>query len=95
MKWITASIFTPIFVLGFSSASLAENLLDIYQLAKNNDPQFKAAQAGYQADSESRAQAKSILLPQINASVYKTDTTTEQVSPHHLLLLIMKQKVTA
>jgi outer membrane protein len=81
MKWITASIFTPIFILGFSSASLAENLLDIYQLAKDNDPQFKAAQAGYQADSESRAQARSALLPQINATVFKTDHSSEHIAP--------------
>lgn len=67
--------------LCFSSVSFAENILDIYQLAKDNDPEYKAAQAGYQADSEVRAQAKSILLPQINANVYNTDITTEVTSP--------------
>lgn len=69
------------FALAISPLAVAENLLDIYQLAKSNDPQYKAAQAGYQADSESRAQAKSALLPQINASAYKSDVTVDHLDP--------------
>ena len=74
-------IIPLIIMLGFSTSVLAENLLDIYRLAKNNDPQFKAAKAGYHADTESRSQARSALLPQINASIYKTDYSDESVSP--------------
>lgn len=77
MKRITAVLLT----LSLSSTSFAENLLDIYQQAKANDPQYKAAQAGYQADSESRSQAVSALLPQINARVYKTDNSNEHIDP--------------
>lgn len=63
------------------NVALAENLRDIYQLAKTNDPQFKAAQAGYQADNEIRSQAKSALLPQINATLHKTDHSDEAILP--------------
>ncbi|MEJ2052297.1 MAG: TolC family outer membrane protein [Calditrichaceae bacterium] len=77
MKRITALFFA----LTISSTSFADNLLDIYQLAKDNDPQYKAAQAGYKADSESRSQAMSALLPQINASVYKSDISVDHLDP--------------
>lgn len=70
-----------IIMLGFSTSVLAENLGDIYQLAKQNDPQYKAAKAGYLADIETRSQAKSALLPQINATVHKTDHSDESIVP--------------
>lgn len=78
---------TPLIIMlglaaqGFGNTALAENLRDIYQLAKTNDPQFKAAQAGYQADAEIRSQAKSALLPQINATLHKTDHSDEAILP--------------
>jgi len=82
MKWITPLIIMlGLSTLGFATGAFAENLRDIYQLAKNNDPQFKAAQAGYRADAESRSQARSALLPQINATVYKTDHRNESIVP--------------
>jgi outer membrane protein len=68
-------------MLGLSGSVVAENLREIYQLAKTNDPQYKAAQAAYLADSEVRAQARSVLLPQLNATIFKTDNEFELIAP--------------
>lgn len=82
MKRITPLIIMLGFsTLGFSTEALAEDLRDIYQLAKNNDPQFKAAQASYHADKEIRSQARSALLPQINATANKAENTLEPIEP--------------
>lgn len=67
--------------LNFSPVSQAENLLDIYQLAKTNDPQYRAAQASFNADSEVDNQALSALLPQVNLTAHKTDHSDETISP--------------
>jgi len=57
----------------------AENLLDIYQLAKQNDPTYLAAVAEYNAAKEASPEAWSAVLPHIslngNHSEYDQDVT--------------------
>jgi outer membrane protein len=58
-----------IFALGIalSPASQAANLSDIYREALANDTQYAAARAAYQAGLEALPQARSALLPNVNA----------------------------
>ena len=63
----------------------AENLLDIYKLAQENDPTWSGAQANYRANIEIGPQARSVLLPTISAGagIYKVNqeaTRTDQAS---------------
>jgi outer membrane protein len=54
----------------------ADTLRDIYDLALKNDAQLKIAEATYKADQETELQARSRLLPQINADASKNVDTT-------------------
>ncbi len=56
-------------VLTTSSQLYADNLLDVYRLAKDGDPTFLASEAGTRATSERVNQSMATLLPQLNASV--------------------------
>ncbi len=51
-----------------ASAAQAEDLLEIYQLALQNDPQLRAAMANRDSALEARPQAESRLLPSLNLS---------------------------
>lgn len=63
----------------FGSAMLqAESLLDIYQLALENDAQLKTEQAQYLARSEAENLAMSALLPQVSTSYSYTDTDSDR-----------------
>ena len=61
----------------------AEDLADVYRLATEADPQLAAAHAKLQATLQGRPQAKSALLPQINASagVESHDQRYDDVPP--------------
>lgn len=50
----------------FSAQATADNLLDIYQLALQNDPTFRAAQASLRAGLEEENLGLAGLLPQVN-----------------------------
>ncbi len=52
----------------FVHTASAETLARIYELAVENDPVLKAAQASYKANSEAKNLARAALLPQINGS---------------------------
>ncbi len=52
-------------MLGISTAS-AENLLQVYELAQQHDPQLRAAEATRNSALETRPQAESRLLPSLN-----------------------------
>ncbi len=56
----------------FSGSLLAQNLVDIYQLAEQNDATLKIAQANYQAARESLPLATSTRKPQVNLSVQQS-----------------------
>jgi outer membrane protein len=62
-----------------TSATMADTLTDIYELALKNDPTLRAAQANYRAGLESENIGLSGLLPQINANVNYTDSAQNTV----------------
>ena len=65
--WVIASLLA---VLAVSAAPLqAEDLLETYALAKSSDPQLKIAAAGVERAQEGVIQARSALLPRVNASL--------------------------
>jgi outer membrane protein len=78
---VNASMLPPI-----AAAALGEQpdltLLKTFELAANEDPIFQAAQANYLAAREAKPQARSFLLPQINAgaSYERTGQTTKRSS---------------
>jgi outer membrane protein len=53
--------------LGGTHCAVADSLRDIYELAVKNDAKLKAAAASYRATVETEKQARSRLLPQLNA----------------------------
>jgi len=57
----------------------ADNLLDIYRLAKDNDPTFLSSEAGRKASNERVNQSLASLLPQLNAS-YSISKSTQDSS---------------
>jgi outer membrane protein len=65
------------------SAAFAEDLLQTYELARSNDPQFSAAESQRLATREGAAQARSALLPQLSGdasiSRSRSDSTGNQV----------------
>ncbi|MBI3561216.1 MAG: TolC family outer membrane protein [Gammaproteobacteria bacterium] len=67
------------------SPARAENLWQVYELARANDPIYRAAEADYRAQLETKAQAIAPLLPQVNASASrgkdKLDVTKSTTFP--------------
>lgn len=61
------------------SIAHADNLLSVYQQAEKNDPQYRAAEAEYRANLESRDQAIAPLLPQLSLEASTTNTTEETI----------------
>ncbi len=66
-----------------STNTVAESILDIHQLALENDPQLKADTAAYAAGIENRTIGRAGLLPQINAT--GTYNTSESETVSHLV----------
>ena len=71
-------------MIGFACAASstlvkAEDLLEMYQLALSNDPVVLKASAQFNASQESIEQARSVLLPQINAFGSYTDSSNDIV----------------
>jgi len=65
------------------STAFAEDLLQTYELARNSDPQYSAAEAGRLATKEGAVQARAALLPQLNgsASLSRTRSDSEGIDP--------------
>ena len=63
----------------WSTAARADTLLEIYELALQNDPVLRAAEANFRASREIEVQARSELLPQIGAqaSYGESDLSTK------------------
>lgn len=76
MKKTKFYLLIALLAVGPLSAS-ANTLLDIYQLALENDSQLKADRAAYEAGLENRYLGRANLLPQINASANYTDNSTD------------------
>ncbi|MDO6593510.1 TolC family outer membrane protein [Neptuniibacter sp. 1_MG-2023] len=68
----------------------AGQLADIYQLALNNDPQLKAAEAAYNADKEIEIQSRASLLPSLSLSANTTsvDSDTANYNNHGYTLAL-------
>jgi len=58
----------------------AEDLLSIYQLAVENDPRFRAAEANYKAAQEKLPQARANLLPSLSATAARNKNNEEVVT---------------
>ena len=58
----------------------AEDLIDIYALAKANDPRYRAARYEFEAASYAEPQARAALLPLVTAELSHTDTRQRIIS---------------
>lgn len=65
-------LFLTLLFCLFSTPLLAQNLVDIYQLAEQNDATLKIAQANYEVAKESLPIATSVRRPQLNLSVQQS-----------------------
>ncbi len=63
-----------------STGAAATTLLDIYQLAVDNDPQYRSAEASYLATVETRSQSRAQLLPSINFTANIADNKQKTIS---------------
>lgn len=104
MRQLPGRFLFPVLALLLSSvAARAADLLDIYRLAEQHDPQYLAAEAQWQAAREARAQGRALLLPSVNftaglsndsqkvvnssSGFYASDTTYETDSTRYGLSL--------
>ncbi|MDX1442553.1 MAG: TolC family outer membrane protein [Gammaproteobacteria bacterium] len=76
MKLLKTVLFAAGFT-AFSTPVLAEDLLDVYRMARTSDPQIQAAEYNYLAAKESKPQAWANYLPQVNASASQGTTESE------------------
>ncbi len=76
MRRTGVALITLALTLGTLTAQ-AESLLDIYELALENDAQLRAEEATYLADREARNLGMSALLPQVNASYSRAGSDTD------------------
>lgn len=77
--------FSVLCLLFASSLSVAEwDLTSVYELALENDPNIKASRANYLANSEVKNQAKSYLLPNIQANASYSEVDQENDSRRYL-----------
>ena len=60
-----------------SSSVFADNLLEVYNIAKDNDPTYLASDAGRKATNERVNQSMAALLPQISATISASKTSRE------------------
>ncbi len=75
------TIYTLLFCLAAAHPAAAENLLDIYRLAAENDPQLRGAEAARLATLESKPQSRALLFPAISASANTTGNRLEISKP--------------
>ena len=72
-KLFHALCFTAV----LSTSAYGGELVDIYQMALENDPRLKAAQATFNADKEIETQNKAALLPDVSLSANTTRIDSE------------------
>jgi outer membrane protein len=66
--------------LGLAPAARSESLMDVYRLAQQSDPKFRAAQAETRASSTAIDQARAGFLPLIKFDVEKMETRQRVIS---------------
>ncbi|MEO0442847.1 MAG: TolC family outer membrane protein, partial [Pseudomonadota bacterium] len=76
------TLFATVFLLASSSIVSAETLLQIYDLAKQNDHEYKVALASYLANREAKNIARGALLPQLSLEGSYIDEDTDTESPN-------------
>jgi len=81
-------LLTPLaagIALGLAAPAGAEDLLAIYQLARQNDPTWGAAQAAAGAGRELEVQGRAGLLPTVgfSATRFRVDQTVREPAPPH------------
>ena len=64
-----AALLSAALLLGFCSTGGAEGLVQVYQIALQADPEYRRAQAEYQAALELLPQARAVLLPELSATL--------------------------
>lgn len=71
MNNIKISLLVGSFLGGLTAASpaMSADLLDVYRLAQQNDPEIAIAEANFRAAAEASPQARALYLPQIDANV--------------------------
>ena len=79
---VLAALFTTLASGLLATASHAETLVDIYELALENDAQLKAQVAQYKADLELEKLALAPLLPQARAGYSFTDSENDSTRPN-------------
>lgn len=81
MSNLNRSITCSVCLLGLAPfISQAENLLQVYEQAVENDPVYRAGIYQHQADIEIYDQARAVLLPTIKFDASRTETKQEIVS---------------
>ena len=68
-------------IASISPSGFADTLLDIYELALQNDAQLRSQEATYLANLETEKVALSALLPQVNAGYGISGNVNETISP--------------
>ncbi|HEY7885628.1 MAG TPA: TolC family outer membrane protein [Cellvibrionaceae bacterium] len=66
-------------LIAFSGSANANSIVEIYELALQNDPELKADAAAYRAGLENRTLGRANLLPQLNGSASYTFTESDTV----------------
>ncbi|WP_018232651.1 TolC family outer membrane protein [Thioalkalivibrio thiocyanodenitrificans] len=79
---MTARLRTILFALvllpaGMLPVAQSADLWSVYQVALDHDAELRAAEADYRAALEARPQARSVLLPQVEAGASQARTRTE------------------
>ena len=80
MKKTLTSLIVGMSLAASATSAFADDLLQVYQQALTNDPVLLKAAAQYEASKEGIKQARSALLPQINATASYTDAESESVA---------------
>lgn len=77
MKKNITSLIIGIACAATSTIALAEDLLSVYEQAKQNDPLVLKAQAQFKSAQEGIIQARSVLLPNLKATANYSNSETE------------------
>ena len=77
LRWMIAMAAA----LAVNTASAQAGLLEIYRLAAINDPSLREAEANYLATAETKPQARSSLLPNINVGGSESGRYTDNRQP--------------
>lgn len=70
-------VLSLLFSFLFAGSAAADNLADIYELALQNDPTFRAAQASFRAGLEEEKLGRAELLPEVNVNAGYNQARTE------------------